>query len=333
MGTINRQIIVNKFSTPEEGVSVREQDYKDPKPNELIIRTGYCPINPADLNVIEGKYGKLPELPAVIGNEGSGHVIAIGKECEHFKEGDHVLYMNRQDCWQEFVAATADQIIKLPDLLPLKLSSMLKVNPATAWLLLNQGIKIESHDWVVQNASNSGVGVAVIQIAKSLGIKTMNFVRRETCKDKLLSLGADAVFTDDESGKIEATKLIKNEKINLPLAINAVGGESALRIMSLLSEGGTHITYGAMSKRPLKIPNSFLIFKNLKIRGLWLSHWLKNENKVNIEEVYQYLAQKMLNEKLEQPIDSVYGLEELEEAIKRSMQEGRNGKVLLKFKS
>ena len=55
MGTINRQIIVNKFSTPEEGVSVREQDYKDPKPNELIIRTGYCPINPADLNVSVGK--------------------------------------------------------------------------------------------------------------------------------------------------------------------------------------------------------------------------------------------------------------------------------------
>ena len=161
----------------------------------------------------------------------------------------------------------------------------------------------------------------------------MNFVRRETCKDKLLSLGADAVFTDDESGKIEATKLIKNEKINLPLAINAVGGESALRIMSLLSEGGTHITYGAMSKRPLKIPNSFLIFKNLTIRGLWLSDWLKNENKVNIKEVYQNLAQKMLDEKLEQPIDSIYRLEELKDAIKRSTQEGRNGKVLLKFKS
>ena len=333
MGTINRQIIVNKFSTPEEGVSVREQDYKDPKPNELIIKTGYCPINPADLNVIEGKYGRLPELPAVIGNEGSGQVIAVGKECGHFKEGDHVLYMNRQDCWQEFVAATPDQIIKLPNSLPFKLSAMLKVNPATAWLLLNQGIKMESHDWVVQNASNSGVGVAIIQLAKSFGIKTMNFVRREDCKDKLLSLGADAVFTDDESGKIEATQFIKNENIVLPLAINAVGGESALRIMSLLSEGGTHITYGAMSKRPLKIPNSFLIFKNLTIRGLWLSHWLKNEDKSNIEEVYQDLAKKMLDEKLDQPIDSVYGLEELEEAVKRSMQEGRNGKVLLKFQS
>ena len=41
----------------------------------------------------------------------------------------------------------------------------------------------------------------------------------------------------------------------------------------------------------------------------------------------------MLDEKLDQPIDSVYGLEELEEAVKRSMQEGRNGKVLLKFQS
>ena len=57
------------------------------------------------------------------------------------------------------------------------------------------------------------------------------------------------------------------------------------------------------------------------------------QNKVNIEEVYQDLAQKMLDGKLEQPIDSIYRLEELEDAIKRSTQEGRNGKVLLKFKS
>ena len=69
-----------------------------------------------------------------------------------------------------------------------------------------------------------------------------------------------AIFTDDESGKIKATELIKNERINLRLAINAVGGESALRIMSLLSEGGTHITYGAtVSYTHLTLPTKRIV--------------------------------------------------------------------------
>ena len=110
-----------------------------------------------------------------------------------------------------------------------------------------------------------------------------------------------------------------------------MGGESALRLMSLLSTNGTHVTYGAMSKRPLKIPNSFLIFKNLTIKGLWLSRWLNSEKKDKIEEVYHNLANKMLEGNMNQPVDSIYEIDQLVEAINRSMQEGRKGKVLINF--
>ena len=331
MGKVNQQIIIDQFSTPSEGVCIRDGEYKSPGPKEITIKTGYCPINPADLNVIEGKYGKLPKLPAIIGNEGSGHVVEVGKDCENLSEGDHVLYLNRQDCWQQFVTATPEDIIKLPNSLPLELSSMLKVNPATAWLLLKQFPLGNSPKWLVQNASNSGVGVAVIQLAKTFGIKTINFVRREECKEQLISMGADVVLMDNETGKKEALELLKEKDIELPLAINAVGGESALRLMSLLSTNGTHVTYGAMSKRPLKIPNSFLIFKNLTIKGLWLSRWLYSEKKDRIEEVYHKLANKMLEGNINQPVDSIYDIDQLVEAINRSMQEGRKGKVLINF--
>ena len=221
MGKVNQQIIIDQFSTPSEGVCIRDGEYKSPGPKEITIQTGYCPINPADLNVIEGKYGKLPKLPAIIGNEGSGHVVEVGKDCENLSEGDHVLYLKRQDCWQQFVTATPEDIIKLPNSLPLELSSMLKVNPATAWLLLKQFPIIDSPKWLVQNASNSGVGVAVIQLAKTFGIKTINFVRREECKEQLISMGADVVLMDNETGKKEALELLKEKDIELPLAINA----------------------------------------------------------------------------------------------------------------
>ncbi|MDE0570143.1 MAG: 2-enoyl thioester reductase domain-containing protein [Verrucomicrobiales bacterium] len=331
MSEINRQIKVAKFSTPEEGASFCQEKIRCPDPEELLIRTQYAPINPADLNVIEGKYGKLPQLPAIIGNEGSGQVVDMGGSCEGFAKGDYVFYVNRNDCWQDYVRVHPNQVIKVPESLSPKLSAMLKVNPATAWLLLNQTEYKEPDSWLVQNAANSGVGIAVIEIAKLMGWKTINFVRRADLKDELIGYGADLVVTDNDDGKNEAVEIIGKDQVSL--AINAVGGDSALRIMSLLSEGGTHITYGAMAKRPLKIPNSFLIFKDLRIQGLWLSKWLNSTSPQVMETVYGKLADMMLHEKLHQPIDSIFRPEQIKSAIKRSMETGRDGKVLLDFSS
>ena len=331
MSQINRQIKVEKFTSPEEGASFCQEKIEGPPPEELLIRTQYAPINPADLNIIEGKYGKLPQLPAIIGNEGSGQVIDTGKSCEGFAKGDHVFYVNRNDCWQDYVRVHPNQVIKVPESLSPKLGAMLKVNPATAWLLLNQIQYKEPDSWIVQNASNSGVGIAVIEIAKLMGWKTINFVRRTDLKAQLMSYGADLVVSDDEDGKNEAMEAIGKNLVSL--AINAVGGDSALRIMSLLSEGGTHITYGAMAKRPLKVPNSFLIFKDLRIQGLWLSKWLNSTSPQAMKTVYGKLADMMIHQKLHQPIDSIFRPEEIKSAIKRSMETGRDGKVLLDFSS
>ena len=329
MSEINRQIKVEKFTTPEEGASFCQEKIGSPDPEELLIRTQYAPINPADLNVIEGKYGKLPQLPAIIGNEGSGQVVDMGESCKGFAKGDHGFYVHRNDCWQDYVRVHPNQVIKVPESLSPQLSAMLKVNPATAWLLLNQIEYKEPDSWIVQNAANCGVGIAVIEIAKFMGWKTINFVRRAELKDELMGYGSDLVVTDDDDGKNEAVETIGKDRVSL--AINAVGGDSALRIMSLLSEGGTHITYGAMAKRPLKIPNSFLIFKDLRIQGLWLSKWLDSTNPQVMETVYGKLAEMMLHEKLHQPIDSIFRPEDIKSGIKRSMETGRNGKVLLDF--
>ena len=331
MSEINRQIKVEKFTTPEEVASFFQEKIEGPGPEELLVRTQYAPINPADLNVIEGKYGKLPQLPAIIGNEGSGQVIEVGESCEGFSVGDHVFYVNRNDCWQDYVRVNSKQVIKVPESLSPQLSSMLKVNPATAWLLLNQIEYKEPDFWIVQNAANSGVGIAVIEIAKLMGWKTINLVRRAELKDQLIGYGADLVVTDDEDGKNEVIDTIGKDQVSL--AINAVGGDSALRIMTLLSEGGTHITYGAMAKRPLKVPNSFLIFKDLRIQGLWLSKWLNSTNRKVMETVYGKLAEMMIHENLHQPIDSIFRPEEIKSAIERSMETGRDGKVLLDFTS
>ena len=88
------------------------------------------------------------------------------------------------------------------------------------------------------------------------------------------ALGADLVFTDDSDGLAAAKAALAERGLPAPmLALNAVGGDSALRLMDLLGPGGTHITYGAMARQSLKVPNGMLIFRALTLRGFWLTLW------------------------------------------------------------
>jgi len=58
---------------------------------QVIIEMLAAPINPADINTIQGVYPKKPTLPGTPGNEGVGRVLAIGSSVTSLKEGDLVI--------------------------------------------------------------------------------------------------------------------------------------------------------------------------------------------------------------------------------------------------
>jgi trans-2-enoyl-CoA reductase len=181
---------------------------------------------------------------------------------------------------------------------------------------------------VVQNAANSGVGRCVIQIARAIGLRTINMVRNKEVFAELQQIGADLVCTDDEEGKQAALSFLVQCDQKASLALNAVGGESALRQLDLLEDSATQVTYGAMGRRPLTIPNKFLIFRDLHFRGFWLTNWLRKESPAGIAATYEILLDLMRQGKLQQPVDSVHELSQFRNALQRLQASDRAGKVL-----
>ncbi|MFN7343588.1 MAG: hypothetical protein ACK5TA_09655, partial [bacterium] len=98
------------------------------------------------------------------------------------------------------------------------------------------------------------------------------------------------------------------------LAFNAVGGDSALRIMKLLAPSGTHITYGAMAKKPLTVPNGPLIFNDIRLRGLWVTQWIRETDPKTLSETYNLLAELVISGKLTQSIDNTLDLSDYTQA-------------------
>jgi trans-2-enoyl-CoA reductase len=316
------------FGSNPPALSLEEIPALAPGAGEVLVRMLAAPVNPADLNVIEGTYGELPSLPCTIGNEGVGVVEQLGSSVHGLSVGQTVLPLSF-GAWAQKMVVPAESLIVLPDGLDPLQAAMLAVNPATAWRMLHDFARLEPGDWIVQNAANSGVGRAVIQLAKALGLRTLNIVRRVELVEELEKIGADVVITEETNLRDEVPVLCGGKAPKL--ALNAVGGASALNLANALGAGAPLVTYGAMGRQPLKIPNSLLIFKNLSFHGFWLRRWKETANPVDVRETYQKLSAYLLAGVLHTPVHKTFPLSQALEAVAEAAREKRSGKVLLRM--
>ena len=316
----------HEYGNPEEVAQIETWDLPTIAPNQVLVEMKASPINPADINRLEGKYPIRSPLPAIAGNEGVGVIAQTGSAVSNLCVGQPVISLDRVGNWCEAYVADANSLIALPDDIPLEQAAMLSVNPPTAWRMLEAFVELKPGDWVIQNAANSGVGRAVIQIARLRGLRTVNVVRREDLIPELEAEGADVVVTDE----IPLSKQIRDltGNANAPLGLNAVGGESAREMAKSLSDHATLVTYGAMGLQPLQMSNSLLIFKDLQFRGFWINAWYKRADTGEIQKMFDELIPLITSGKLKVPVERTYPLTDAKDALVHACQNSRKGKIL-----
>ncbi|EDY21767.1 Alcohol dehydrogenase zinc-binding domain protein [Chthoniobacter flavus Ellin428] len=320
-------IVIHEFGTPVEVVRVENIEVPPLDAEGAWVRVLASPINPADINVLEGKYPNRPELPGTPGMEGVGVVEKVGAEVKTLRVGDHVMLPHGLGCWREAaVIAEAEKLHVVPREVAVEQAAMLRVNPATALRMLRDFTTLAEGDFVIQNAANSAVGRLVIQIAKANGWRTISLVRRPELIEELRALGGDVVLLDNDEVKDQ----IKAATGGVPvkLALNCVGGDSALRLANALAPGGTLVTFGAMSRQPVRIPNGLLIFKDLRCRGFWITEWYRHASHAEESAMFAELFALAKRGLLHTPVERVYPLRDAVAAVKHAMQSQRGGKIL-----
>ncbi|PYI93432.1 MAG: alcohol dehydrogenase [Verrucomicrobia bacterium] len=326
MGKTFKAAIYETHGNPAEVLRVVDCPWPEPAANEVVVKMSAAPINPADLNSIEGKYPIKPELPATPGMEGAGVVIEVGSEVRDLAVGTQVILPHNFGTWREIAVIAADKLVVVPKEIEPIQAAMLKVNPITAWRLLHDFVPLRPGDWLMQNAANSGAGQCVIQIARELGYKTVNVVRRAELVDELRSLGGDVVLVDGENLRDEVAAA--TQRASIRLALNAVGGENALRVAKCLASDATMVTYGAMSLQPLSIPNGMLIFKNLRFTGFWVNKWYDSATLEQRAETFAPIFEMAKRGLLQTKVEKTYRLGEAAAAIAHASQHKRSGKIL-----
>ena len=321
--------VYETHGNPAGVLRVESRPWPTPAAGEVIVKMRAAPINPADLNQIEGKYPVRVELPATPGFEGAGIVVDVASDVKGLSNGALVILPHNTGTWRDAVAVKADELVVVPAGINAVHASMLKINPMTAWRLLHDYVDLARGDWLIQNAANSAAGRAVIQIAHELGYRTVNVVRRSELIGELREEGGDVVLVDSENLRREVEDAIAGPPVRLGL--NAVGGESALRLANCLAPASTLVTYGAMSLQPLKIPNGLLIFKDLRFRGIWINKWYDNATPAQRMEAFQHLFEMAKRGLLQTKVEKAYPLSEAKTAVAHAARGQRSGKIIFEF--
>ena len=343
-----RTIIFSNYGAPKEVLQVLKHKLPEPGLGEATLKLIAAPINPSDINQIEGTYASKPEFSkrfgssdavAVPGNEGVFEVIGLGESqtgidrernskdvlntsLNTLEVGDWVIPKKASfGTWTTFKNAKISDLISLgkPNgLTPLQ-AATIAVNPLTAYRMLKDFAELEKGDWFIQNGSNSGVGRMAIQLAKLWGIKSINVVRDrrdiDELKQELHDLGADHVLTEEQVAD-RSSKTVISDWTNgamCKLALNCVGGRSSTNIAKQLTDQGVIVTYGGMSKQPVGIPTSLYIFKDIHSRGFWVTKW-KNNNPEEFEQMIQKVASMFRAKELEVTAINTVEFQNLENA-------------------
>ncbi|MBT3787730.1 MAG: zinc-dependent alcohol dehydrogenase family protein [Alphaproteobacteria bacterium] len=312
---------------PVDVVKVLEVDAPSAGPGEVVLDVLASPINPSDVLTVTGDYGILPPLPAYCGNEGVGRVASLGEGVEDIAVGQQVFLPVGAGTWRQQITAKAAEIVPVPPGTDPLQMAMLTINPPTAYLMLRDFVRLEPGDWVIQNASNSGVGRYVIQLAAAQGAKSINIVRRAELADELKAMGADAVVVEGPGMSKEVREITGGAPVKLGL--DAIGGDSTLALGDCLTDDGVVVNYGLLSGEPCKLSSAATIFHDVTLRGFWLARWFRNAPIGERMAVVTEIAGRIATGELVAAVDSTYDLDHISDALARSMAGSRDGKVLV----
>lgn len=294
-----------------------------PGPGEVTVDMLVLTINPADILMLEGRYGVRPSAPFIPGSEGVGRISAVGADVM-LRVGDIVMPMPG-NAWVEQITLPARQVVALPASVDLHQAAMLKANPATALVMLEDIVPMQAGDWVILNAANSAVGQNVVKVGQALGLRIACVVRREGAAQGLRDLGADVVLVDDGNGAPPALP----DGAKARLALDAIGGVATERLASAVADGGTVVNYGLLSGDSPRLSAHDLVFRGLTLRGFWLASWFGKAGTARISQVYGQLVTWLGEGRIGAKVDARYPIAEAAEAVAHAAREGREGKVLL----
>ncbi len=319
-----------------------------PKPNierddEILVRLKAAGVNYADILSRRGLYGWAPKRPYILGLEGAGIVEEVGNGVTTVKEGDKVIVAVQSGTYAEYIKVTEHQMLPAVNGFTMEENAAFSVSYMTAHVALREMARVRPGETLLVQAAAGALGIATVQLAKTLGLKVAGTASKKEKIDFLKEkLKIDLVINYKEQDFLaEVKKWTNNMGVNCVL--ESVGGEVFKKSLKTLAPFGRIVIVGVSSIRfskwnPLTWWHAWrtiprvnvlkMLGQSQAVMAFHLGHVYSKRRDV-LEQTWEDLIKTVKKHGLRPVIDKTYPLEQVAKAHQRIEHRKNIGKVIL----
>ena len=315
-----------------EVLQIDDVDIGPPNAGEVRIKVQALGLNRAEAMFRAGNYGPIPKMPSRIGYEASGEVESVGDGVDGWTEGDAVstipmFSMAQYGVYGDLVTVPAASLIEKPPSLSWSQGASIWMQYLTAYGAMVPIGRLAKGATIIVTAASSSVGLAAIQVAKSLEVSSIAVTRIRAKRDALIKAGATYVVITDEQDLATEVARITGGK-GAELAFDPVTGPGVEALAAALANKGTLILYGRLSTEPTPLPMQ-VIYKNLTVRGYVLAS--VTNDPTEFERAKRFVLDGIESGNFKPTIDRSFGFKDIVEAHRYLESNEQVGKIVVKL--
>lgn len=276
--------VIEEAPTPEAG------------PGQVVVKVEAAGASFVDALQAAGKYQFAAQPPYVPGGEASGVIEAIGDGVVGWFVGDRVLVQSGRGAFATHLVAAPQQLIRLPDRIGADIGASFLQVYGTAWFAFTKRTVIRPGEVVLVTGAGGGVGLAAIDVARSLGARVIGVASSEEKRALARAAGAESVIDPlTEDIKVRARELTDGAGVDV--VYDVAGGPVSEPALRALRFDGRFLVVG-FPGGIASVPLNLVLLNNRTVVGVEWGGWVPrhmDENRAMIGEIVAAIASGQLH--------------------------------------
>jgi NADPH2:quinone reductase len=218
-----------------------------PKAGEALVKVAVAGVNSIDGQFRDGRL-RTP-LPFIPGQEGAGTVAALGDHTRSVKVGDRVAWSGTLGTYAEYVVASTDSLVPIPDAITDQQAAAAMMHGLTAHYLVNDAHKLKAGETALVHAAAGGVGLLLVQMARAIGARVIGTASSDEKAKLAREAGADEVIVFTRQDFESEVKRLTGGK-GVDVVYDGVGNATFEKNLNVMRLRGMLVLYG-MSSGPV----------------------------------------------------------------------------------
>ena len=316
-------------------LEIREISTPIPEEDEVLVKIMTAAVNPLDNMIIRGEVKLIVPyaMPLVMGNEFAGVVEKTGKNAVRFKPGDRVygrMPLKKIGAFAEYAAVKETALVVIPEYLSFEEAATVPLTALTAMQAF-EVMDVHAGESVFISGGTGSLGAMAIPVAKSLGLHVYTNGSGEN-EERVRKLGAEKFIDYRKENYADVLSGVDH-------VLDTLGDRELPNEFKVLKEGGNLVSLRGLPNGRFARRSGMPLFKQLLFQ---LAGSKYDRMAAAKKQTYDFLfvhedgsqldrIGRLFDKEhpLETSIDTVFTLEEINEALAKVKQGKSKGKTII----